>query len=102
MGFKCPSCRLDFGTDKHALIEHIKSNSNCLKKTGLINTMLYKTFRNYENTTKQFHNPPEQSKRLLELGVPADSADCYLIHDGIYLDDIRVRHTEYTLSKTFF
>ena len=22
---------------------------------------------------------PEQSKRLLELGVPADSADCYLI-----------------------
>lgn len=34
---------------------------------------------------------PEQSKRLLELGVPADSADCYLYHwwnngyrDGVY------------------
>ena len=26
---------------------------------------------------------PEQSKRLLELGVPADSADCYLTRFGI-------------------
>lgn len=25
---------------------------------------------------------PEQSKRLLELGVPADSADCYYNTDG--------------------
>lgn len=25
---------------------------------------------------------PEQSKRLLELGVPADSADCYFFIDG--------------------
>ena len=25
---------------------------------------------------------PEQSKRLLELGVPADSADCYLQYDN--------------------
>lgn len=31
---------------------------------------------------KQLQNnftTPEQSKRLLELGVPADSADCYLL-----------------------
>ena len=26
---------------------------------------------------------PEQSKRLLELGVPVDSADCYLVRFGI-------------------
>ena len=26
---------------------------------------------------------PEQSKRLLELGVPADSADCYLNGDSV-------------------
>lgn len=43
----------------------------------------------YENFTKQFHNP-EQSKRLLELGVPADSADmlieCYWCdgHNGMW------------------
>ena len=24
---------------------------------------------------------PEQSKRLLELGVPVDSADCYYLRD---------------------
>ena len=33
---------------------------------------------------KQLQNnftTPEQSKRLLELGVPADSADCYLHND---------------------
>mgnify|MGYP003504724126 CR=1 FL=1 len=31
---------------------------------------------------------PEQSKRLLELGVPADSADCYYLrehNDKVYL-----------------
>jgi hypothetical protein len=28
---------------------------------------------------------PEQSKRLLELGVPADSADCYLDHKRPYV-----------------
>ena len=27
----------------------------------------------------QFLKQPEQSKKLLELGVPADSADCYLL-----------------------
>ena len=29
---------------------------------------------------------PEQSKQLLELGVPSDSADCYLTRFGIYKD----------------
>lgn len=28
---------------------------------------------------------PEQSKRLLELGVPADSADCYLNSDSVIM-----------------
>lgn len=31
---------------------------------------------------------PEQSKRLLELGVPVDSSDCYYLHehdDRVYL-----------------
>lgn len=28
---------------------------------------------------------PEQSKRLLELGVPANSADCYLDHKRPYI-----------------
>lgn len=35
-----------------------------------------KTFQNNFTT-------PEQSKRLLELGVPANSADCYLTRFGI-------------------
>ena len=34
---------------------------------------------------------PEQSKRLLELGVPADSADCYYSH---YIKTYT--HSEYT------
>jgi len=34
---------------------------------------------------------PEQSKRLLELGVPADSADCYYSH---YIKTYA--HSEYT------
>lgn len=29
------------------------------------------------NTKHSNYTTPEQSKRLLELGVPADSADCY-------------------------
>lgn len=45
---------------------------------------------------------PEQSKRLLELGVPADSADCYynnigdifiLHHAGVYEDIVTSRNT---------
>lgn len=30
-------------------------------------------------TLQSNYTTPEQSKRLLELGVPADSADCYLL-----------------------
>ena len=51
---------------------------------------------------------PEQSKRLLELGVPADSADCYwfderdimFLKDELYSDEAKdgewVRATDYT------
>lgn len=35
---------------------------------------------------------PEQSKRLLELGVPADSADC------VY--ELKQNGTQFTMSKT--
>ena len=31
---------------------------------------------------------PEQSKRLLELGIPADSADCYFFIDGNKYDGV--------------
>ena len=31
---------------------------------------------------------PEQSKRLLELGVPADSADCYFFQDAKKYDGV--------------
>ena len=34
-------------------------------------------------TLQKNFTTPEQSKRLLELGVPADSADCYLTRFGI-------------------
>lgn len=51
---------------------------------------------------------PEQSKRLLELGVPADSADCFwfderdimFLKDELYSDEAKdgewVRATDYT------
>lgn len=47
---------------------------------------------------------PEQSKLLLELGVPADSADCYNVIDSdVYnKDEIRVRQNEYEISSSFF
>lgn len=47
---------------------------------------------------------PEQSKRLLELGVPADSADCYtIINNDVYnKDEIRVRQNEYEINYSFF
>lgn len=47
---------------------------------------------------------PEQSKRLLELGVPADSADCYTIinNDAYNKDEIRVRQNEYEINYSFF
>lgn len=35
---------------------------------------------------------PEQSKRLLELGVPADSADCYLLRTFTKGDTFIVKH----------
>ena len=35
----------------------------------------------------------EQSKRLLELGVPADSADCYINYGGIVRVWINSPHT---------
>ena len=46
----------------------------------------------------------EQSKRLLELGLPADSADCYNVIDSdVYnKDDIRVRQNDYEISYSFF
>jgi hypothetical protein len=39
---------------------------------------------------KHFQNAfttPEQSKRLLELGIPADSADCYFYEEGCISND---------------
>lgn len=41
-------------------------------------------------TLQNNYTTPEQSKRLLELGVPADSADCYY---DIYNGRINVIHT---------
>lgn len=42
-------------------------------------------------TLQKTFTTPEQSKRLLELGVPADSADCYYSH---YIKTYT--HSEYT------
>lgn len=36
-------------------------------------------------TLQNNYTTPEQSKRLLELGVPADSADCYLNGDSVIM-----------------
>lgn len=41
---------------------------------------------------------PEQSKRLLELGVPANSADCYYDHFGYK----NIRDCELELASNFF
>lgn len=40
---------------------------------------------------------PEQSVRLIEMGVPVESADCYY-----YLGQLRMRSSEEELSKDFF
>lgn len=40
---------------------------------------------------------PEQSKRLLELGVPADSADCYLMKCK-YIKDIYIPKILYDVT----
>ena len=45
---------------------------------------------------------PEQIKRLLELGVPADSANCYRVESELYDKGIRVRYSEYELNPEFF
>lgn len=42
---------------------------------------------------------PEQSKRLLELGVPADSADCYFINGEVSRPF--VRYSPIHLSRLF-
>ena len=47
---------------------------------------------------------PEQSKRLLELGVPADSADCYLLRTRTKGDTfiVEVLHDELYSKKDKF
>ena len=47
---------------------------------------------------------PEQSKRLLELGVPADSADCYLLRTHTQGDTfiVEVLHDELYSKKDKF
>lgn len=46
---------------------------------------------------------PEQSKRLLELGVPADSADCYRkFHDECGFSRVCERWYDHELHKNFF
>jgi len=43
---------------------------------------------------------PEQSKRLLELGVPANSADCYLTRFGIDEDwEVKVLNNNIKFSE---
>ena len=59
---------------------------------------------------KQLQNnftTPEQSKRLLELGVPANSADCYLTKFGIDEDwEIKVlnniKYSEIDINNRHF
>ena len=54
--------------------------------------------------SKSNYTTPEQSKKLLELGLPANSADCYNVIDSdVYnKDDIRVRQNDYEISYSFF
>ena len=47
---------------------------------------------------------PEQSKRLLELGVPKDSADCYINTNGNTINVIpeeSPKYSEYCRSLTY-
>jgi len=50
------------------------------------------------------YTTPEQSKRLLELGVPADSADCYLLRTYTKGDTfiVEVLHDELYSKKDKF
>lgn len=54
--------------------------------------------------SKSNYTTPEQSKKLLELGLPSNSADCYNVIDSdVYnKDDIRVRQNDYEISYSFF
>lgn len=54
--------------------------------------------------SKSYYTTPEQSKKLLELGLPSNSADCYNVIDSdVYnKDDIRVRQNDYEISSSFF
>lgn len=44
------------------------------------------------------YTTPEQSMRLLELGIPANSADCYYDHFGYK----NIRDCEFELASNFF
>ena len=44
---------------------------------------------------------PEQSKRLLELGVPEDSADFVRFKDYSYPEILRTKYSEYIEHLTF-
>jgi hypothetical protein len=46
-------------------------------------------------TLQNDYTTREQSKRLLELGVPASSADCYYGSYGGHPDYVAVRQTEF-------
>ena len=54
--------------------------------------------------SKSNYTTPEQSKKVLELGLPANSADCYNVIDSdVYnKDDLRVRQNDYEISYSFF
>lgn len=55
-------------------------------------------------TLQNNYTTPEQSKRLLELGVPADSADCYLLRTHTKGDTfiVEVLHDELYSKKDKF
>ena len=57
-----------------------------------------------QSNYKSNYTTSEQSKQLLELGLPADSADCYtIINNDVYnKDEIRVRQNEYEINYSFF
>ena len=57
-----------------------------------------------QSNYKSNYTTSEQSKQLLELGLPANSADCYNVIDSdVYnKDDIRVRQNDYEISYSFF
>ena len=56
------------------------------------------------NKSQKYFTTPEQSKRLLELGVPEDSADCYLLRTYTKGDTfiVEVLHDELYSKKDKF